>query len=145
MDRAALDAALDHRFPCGGFCPRGRIAEDGTIDRKYPLQEHASKLYKNRTLENILQSDGTLIIYSQILKGGTALTHQICKQYNKPHISLNAYQVNPDDAAKLTLDFIHNNQLRKLNVAGPRRSQWPDGYVFAYRCIEQILGLCYNR
>jgi hypothetical protein len=39
VDRAALDAALAAGFPCGGWCPRGRRAEDGPIPDRYPLQE----------------------------------------------------------------------------------------------------------
>jgi hypothetical protein len=32
VDRAALDVALELGIPCGGWCPRGRLAEDGAID-----------------------------------------------------------------------------------------------------------------
>ncbi len=31
VDRAALDAALELGIPCGGWCPKGRKAEDGPI------------------------------------------------------------------------------------------------------------------
>jgi len=27
VDRAALDVALEHNFPCGGWCPKGRYHE----------------------------------------------------------------------------------------------------------------------
>ena len=39
VDRAALDAAMAAKFPCGGWCPRGRKAEDGRISERYPLYE----------------------------------------------------------------------------------------------------------
>lgn len=39
VDRAALDLALELGIPCGGWCPPGRMAEDGPIDARYPLQE----------------------------------------------------------------------------------------------------------
>ena len=39
VDRAALDVALELGIPCGGWCSRGRLAEDGVIDEKYPLKE----------------------------------------------------------------------------------------------------------
>ena len=39
VDRAALDLAMSLGIPCGGWCPAGRLAEDGFIDPRYPLQE----------------------------------------------------------------------------------------------------------
>ena len=41
-DRAALDAARAAGLPCGGWCPRGRLAEDGPIDLAYPVVETPS-------------------------------------------------------------------------------------------------------
>jgi hypothetical protein len=40
-DRAALDWAIEHGIPHGGWCPAGRKAEDGTIDPRYQLKETA--------------------------------------------------------------------------------------------------------
>ena len=39
VDRAGLDAALELGLPIGGWCPKGRLAEDGAIDKSYPLKE----------------------------------------------------------------------------------------------------------
>ena len=60
MDRAALDAALALGLPCGGWCPRGRLAEDGPIDPRYPLRETPSGDYRQRTEWNGRDADGTL-------------------------------------------------------------------------------------
>jgi hypothetical protein len=49
VDRAALDAALELGVPCGGWCPKGRKAEDGTIPARYPLAETPSGGYSRRT------------------------------------------------------------------------------------------------
>ncbi|HEX4072580.1 MAG TPA: putative molybdenum carrier protein [Planctomycetaceae bacterium] len=38
VDRAALDVAIALNLPCGGWCPRGRPAEDGRIPKRYPLE-----------------------------------------------------------------------------------------------------------
>lgn len=139
VDRAALDAALDNNFPCGGFCPKGHIAEDGIIDARYPLLEHASNNYAKRTLENVLLSDGTLIIYTQELKGGTALTVRFCEENSKPCDLIDVQQYSVAEATKRALSFIHEYDIKLLNVAGPRKSQWPDGYQFAYQCLEQTI------
>jgi hypothetical protein len=59
-DRAALDWALSHQLPCGGWCPKGRKAEDGPIEAKYPLKESPSASYLQRTEWNVRDSDATV-------------------------------------------------------------------------------------
>lgn len=48
-DRAALDWAIAHGFPHGGWCPRGRKAEDGPLAAVYPLRETESAGYRSPT------------------------------------------------------------------------------------------------
>ena len=139
VDRAALDAAIDNNFSCGGFCPKRRKSEDGIIDSKYPLQEHTSANYAQRTLENVLQSDGTLIIFKNKLKGGSALTKKYCIDSKKPYLEINAEQHNVSVASNLIQEFIMKQKIKILNVAGPRKSQWPNGYQFAYQSLELLL------
>lgn len=50
VDRAALDVAIKLNIPVGGWCPKGRKAEDGTIDAKYPLRETKTSDYETRTM-----------------------------------------------------------------------------------------------
>ena len=139
VDRAALDAALKHKFKCGGFCPSGRKAEDGVIDTKYPLQEHASKHYAVRTLENVLISDGTLIIYHHKLIGGSALTLKFCKENNKYYLLVDSEKHDYVESSRNLVGFIKQNDIKTLNVAGPRKSQWQDGYRYTYSCINHLL------
>jgi len=47
-DRAALDFAIEHGLPHGGWCPKGRRAEDGTIPDHYQLKETPSEDYQQR-------------------------------------------------------------------------------------------------
>jgi hypothetical protein len=69
-DRAALDFAIYHDIRHGGWCPKGRLAEDGMIERRYELQETSSKSYPQRTEKNVRDSDGTAI-FAQKLTGGS--------------------------------------------------------------------------
>jgi len=78
VDRGALDAALEAGFPCGGWAPAGRIAEDGPIAARYPVVELAGAGYEERTLKNVLDSDGTAILYFKELEGGTRQTMVNC-------------------------------------------------------------------
>ena len=84
VDRAALDFGLHNDIPVGGWCPKGRKAEDGTIALRYPLIESPSIKYSQRTILNVMNSDGTLIIYFQTLYAGTSFTIYCAKENNKP-------------------------------------------------------------
>ncbi len=45
VDRGALDAAIALDFEHGGWCPLGRLAEDGQIPDRYRLDETDSPDY----------------------------------------------------------------------------------------------------
>jgi hypothetical protein len=139
IDRAALDAALDLGLPCGGYCPMGRKAEDGEIPEKYPLQSLPSGRYQDRTLKNLLEADATVIFFKQQMYGGTRLTAGMCRKKNKLFMAIDATKFNDQQAAKLIQDFILTNNIVSLNVAGPRKSQWPEGYEYAYRVLQTLL------
>ena len=89
VDRAALDIAIELGIHHGGFCPLGRRAEDGMISPKYNLIENDSIKYADRTLENVLSSDGTLILHKGLISNGTALTKNFCIQKYKPIMMIN--------------------------------------------------------
>ena len=55
VDRGALDAALAAGFPCGGWCPADRAAEDGAIPVRYPLTPLARGGYRERTRQGARQ------------------------------------------------------------------------------------------
>jgi len=128
VDQGALDAALDIKVDCGGWCPKGRKSEMGIIQAKYPLVEDSSSAYPSRTRKNILDSDGTLIISSSsILIGGSKLTKRIAQEIGKP-----IYVTNIDfiisDVHRVCADvanWIMQNSIKVLNVAGSRESNRP--------------------
>ena len=90
-DRAALDWALSHKLPCGGWCPKGRKAEDGPIEAKYPLKESPSASYLQRTEWNVRDSDATVLFsIASKLTGGSKKTVEFAKKHHKPWIHLAA-------------------------------------------------------
>ena len=122
VDRATLDLAIELGIPHGGHCPKGRRAEDGIFPSKYNLIEHAEAQYAGRTLENVLSSDGTLILHIGIISNGTALTKEFCIQREKPILIINIL----DDLNLSRLNFnrwMKENFIKTLNVAGPRESK----------------------
>jgi hypothetical protein len=122
VDRAALDVAIAVGLPHGGWCPRGRVAEDGPIPSDYQLRETESADYPVRTEQNILDSDGTLILYCGRLFGGTELTRRLARKHGKPYMLVDLEKdTRPADA----VGWMRENSIRVLNVAGPRESSFP--------------------
>jgi putative molybdenum carrier protein len=92
-DRAALDFAIEREIPHGGWCPKGRLAEDGVIDERYQLRETSTRNYPQRTEKNILDSDGTIIVtISPKLTGGCKETASLAQKHQKPWVHLHARQ-----------------------------------------------------
>lgn len=122
VDRAALDVAMELGIPHGGWCPRGRRAEDGTIPARYQLVETDQLDYSVRTEANVLDSDGTLILYKHCLSGGTRLTDRFAVKHHRPCLCVDLTQ--PLDRASVSA-WIDRNLVQVLNVAGPRESTMP--------------------
>ena len=141
VDRAAIDVALRHRINCGGWCPAGRLDEFGKIPDHYPIQELQGGSFTERTLQNVKDSDGTVVVYCDHLRGGTAQTVRFCLELKRPHELIDASQISTEGAAKLIRDFVDKNKINILNVAGPRQSEWPEVYAYASRALSAFLKL----
>jgi hypothetical protein len=139
VDRGALDAALAAGFPCGGWCPPDRAAEGGPIPDRYPMQLLAAGGHRLRARQNVIDSDGTAILFNESLSGGTKLTRDMCISEKKPFIVLDAKQIDTIRAAKVIRRFVEENEIQVLNVAGPRLSGWADGHAFALAVLEGVL------
>ena len=135
-DRAALDVVLALGLPVGGWCPRGRRAEDGPIDPHYPLVETPSPDYLERTDWNVRDSDGTLIVARRPLSGGTALTERYARRRGKP-----CQVAHPDEAGAVDAvrRWIEDHAIATLNVAGPRESSGTGSYDATRRLMEAVL------
>jgi len=138
VDRAALDAALEIGVEIGGWCPKGRLAEDGVIPDKYPLKEMPSPSYKQRTLKNVIHSDGTAIIYFAKPSGGTEQTIAFCIKEKKPYLLIDADEIPIAKAAGKIEQFMNQNSISILNVAGPRASSESKGYDYTKQLIMRV-------
>ena len=144
VDRAALDAAMDLGIEVGGWCPKGRLAVDGTIPPKYLLKETPDESYRTRTHWNVRDSDATLIIFGDELTGGTALTMEFCGQLGRP------YEIHQLKAAGATRSGDAENDLMEvmywlrsqpvgvLNVAGPREETFCPIHDRAYAFLRKL-------
>lgn len=139
VDRGALDAALDAGTACGGWCPADCIAEDGTIDSRYPLTPLPAGGYPERTRRNVRDSDATLILHFGRLAGGTALTADYCRKVDKPCLSVDAGAMPPAEAALAAAGFVEAHDIATLNVAGPRASKEPAAHAYAQAVVRLLL------
>jgi len=136
VDRAGLDAAMEAGLPVGGYVPKGRLAEDGCVPDKYPMTETASTNYRVRTRRNVVKSDGTLIINSGELRGGTALTARLAREKNKP---LMIVRLDLFCEPSEVIQWLKDNHIHTLNIAGPRESESPGIYMKAKDFLLKIL------
>lgn len=141
VDRGALDAALAADFPCGGWCPAGRAAEDGTIPPRYPVVEVADAGYRERTIQNVVDSDATLIVYFDDLHGGTELTMLACIRREKPYKLVDGTEISATRAADIALAFVAKHAASTLNVAGPRASHAPGAHAYALETVSRLIAL----
>ena len=142
-------------FECGGWCPANRAAEDGEIPERYPLTllpptnafpasedpsaRQVAEQYRARTLKNVQISDGTAILYSGTLSGGTLLTQKLCLREKKPFIALDAQAMTKLRAAGAIANFVEEHGIAVLNVAGPRLSGWPGGYGYTLGVVGAVI------
>ena len=135
VDRAALDFALENGIDCGGWCPKGRLAEDGAIPVRYPLIECDDSRYKVRTEKNVFDSDATLILNLGRLSAGTALTARLASKFHRPLLVLD---LSGKPRGNTVLSWIEINSVKTLNIAGPRESQRRGIEKLAYAFLRHV-------
>ncbi|MFO7601761.1 MAG: putative molybdenum carrier protein [Candidatus Desulfacyla sp.] len=118
---------------CGGWVPKGRKAEDGPVPAKYQLQEMPTASYPKRTEQNVMDSDGTLILSHGKLTGGSALTMKLTKKHNRPCLCIDFLKTNGFQAAQDIHKWITRNKIKVLNVAGARASKDPKIYDATFK------------
>ena len=136
VDRAALDAAMAAGVPVGGWCPRGRRAEDGPIPPRYPLRETPTEVYAERTAWNVRDADATLILTRGTPTGGTATTIEVARDLGKP---LRIVDLAESDDVEPVAAWLRERGVGVLNVAGPRESTAPEVYDDAKRFVIRLL------
>jgi len=142
VDRAALDAAGEIGVEHGGWCPKGRWAEDGPIPPRYTLRETPSANPAQRTEWNVRDSDATLaLLLGRPALGGTALTIELARQAEKPLCVADlAKRTSREEALAWLVDLARRHPALTLNVAGPRESQAPGVCAAARAFLAWLLG-----
>ena len=138
VDRAALDWAICKGVEHGGWCPKGRLAEDGPIHMRYHLTETPTLDHCERTEWNVRDSDGTVIFSgTEPLAGGSLLTLEMAIKHRKPYLHLQSTRdENPGETLR---QWIQQHRIQILNVAGPRASEEPEISKFVTHILNEAL------
>jgi hypothetical protein len=121
-DRGGLDAAIDLGIAHGGWCPRGRLAEDGEIPARYQLEETRTANYPERTEKNVIDSDGTVLITRGKPTGGTGYTGELAGKWKRPLLVIDLDRDDVGTAAAMLRAWLADNDIAVVNIAGPRGS-----------------------
>jgi len=138
-DRAALDFALERSFEIQGYCPHGRRADDGPIDKKYPLQETESAAYQPRTCLNVKLADVTAIFNGlPEYSSGTHTAIKYAREHKKKFKVLRGFPDVMKDAADLK-QWLKKHKPQKLNVAGNGEEKCPGMYTHVLAVLRQAI------
>ena len=140
-DQAALDVAIKLGIPHGGWIPRGRKTEAGVLDAKYKLNEMKTFDYNKRTEQNVIDSDGTLIISHGRLTGGSDYTREMTLLHHCPWLHIDLNKTDAFQAAEKIKSWITENDIEVLNVAGSRASKDPAIYQATVDIMETVFYL----
>jgi len=138
-DRAALDVARKFDLSHGGWIPKGRKTEKGPLPEIYKLKEMPTDSYEARTEQNVLDSDGTLIIARGKLTGGSDYTRHMTLKHKKQLLGIDLNLIGHFDAASLAASWIKLQRVQVLNVAGPRTSKDRQIYSDVVIILEQVV------
>ena len=156
-DRGGLDAAIHCGLSHGGWCPKGRRAEDGFVPDCYHLRETATAFYVERTEKNVLDSDATVVFTRGEPGGGSLKTIHFAQQHKKPWLHVDLYQGGRQEQVKRIVAWLEGKvaiekeedvarpSLRcVLNVAGSRERDNPgikkEVFLILAACIAAVNG-----
>jgi hypothetical protein len=137
-DQAALDVAIKLGMSHGGWIPKGRLTENGRLDDKYHLKEMETPNYNKRTEQNVIDSDGTLILSHGKLTGGSEYTREMAVGHGRPWLHIDLNRTESFHAAKQIKFWLAERKIEVLNVAGPRASKDPDIYPATVHILETV-------
>ena len=134
-ERAALDFALQQGIMCSGWCAKGKLAEDGKIDEKYPLNEIPVADIKEVVLRNLTDSSGSLVITTGTASGGAALTIELAYEMNKPFFVVNLGRGFHVDEFR---QWFRRSGILKLNITGPTAGTADGIYEKTIQTLSQL-------
>jgi Circularly permutated YpsA SLOG family len=147
VDQAALRAAMACGLAIGGWCPPGRVSEDGAIPDIFQLKETPEECSQDvldiprsqRTEWNVRDSDATLVLWPGTFDKrdrGTRYSIDCARRYKKYLLICDPTEQHDVDKA---IDWIIRNDIEILNVSGPSEGTSPGVGALAERFIRELL------
>jgi hypothetical protein len=141
VERAALDVALKLNISHGGWVPYWREAEDRSLTRTYRLQTMRHGNFVLAALQNVLDSDGVLIISQGDPSGNSALNRRLAEKHRHPWKYIDLDRIPAFDAARQIEAWIADHGIEVLNVTGPQQSSRFDIYKTTLGILETVFHL----
>jgi hypothetical protein len=113
--------------------PTGRVYARGDTNYKVDPVVGSSHLSYHSTFPRV---PGGTVVFSlgPVLTGGSKKTSEFAVKLNKPCLHAHSGQ---DDVAQALRDFVADNEILTLNVAGPRESKEPGIAEFVREVLEK--------
>ena len=135
-DQAALDVAIRFGIPHGGWIAKGRKNENGRLPDKYQLKEMPADSRASYAEQNLLDSDGTLIISHGKLTGGSEFVRKMAMHHERPWLHMDLGRMIAFKAARKLRLWIRSHKIEVLNIAGPRASKDSEIYKNTVEILE---------
>lgn len=146
-ERGALDAAIEINIPHGGWCPKGRLAEDGIIPEKYQLMETDFCDSQDNTEQNIVESHFTLLFSCRDVSERLEHVIDLCEKHGKEFLLIDMEESGDDEMMEEILAIMAHSDLKNkyppdfpvINVVGTEESKAPG---IQGRVKKIMLGFC---
>lgn len=145
-DRGGIDAAHELGVETGGTAPLNYRTSDGDDPtlRGLGLTEDTSYAYPPRTRLNVRNSDGTVIIGTNMDSAGSRLTHSLTLKCGKPCLQIGLAPACTDDEllaeARALASWIRRKRISVLNVAGNRDDRGSTlHYAMTFKLVQAAL------
>ena len=117
-DQAALDIAIKLRISHGGYIPKGRTTETGTLPERFKLKEMSSENYSECIRQNVMDATGTLILSYGRLTGDLDSARKATLRYGRQMLGVDLDQMDDIKAALLLKDWVHLYRIEVMFVIG---------------------------
>src|SRR3954470_20126383 len=136
-ERAALDFALKHNIPHGGWSPKERAAADVPADTRYKLKETPSDENPHRSEWNVRDSDATVVFtLTEKANGTSSKPIRLAKDLKKPFLHLHPGIL---AASEKLIAFTEKHSVRRLHVAGANESNEAELHAWVDKVLEKML------
>jgi hypothetical protein len=136
VELAGLDVAVKLGIAHGGWAPRGMRNALGPLSERYGLTEVPALGFKQAMEQNIIHSDGTLLVTrgSKTVETRFAVETALRHQHQFLHLDLSQYAA--FEAASLASSWIALQRIKVLFITGPSAESDPGLYDQTRKVLE---------